>query len=313
MRFVVAHHNPVSCERWRNALARELPDAEVVIWSDADTKEADYAIAWAAPSARFFAGQSRLKAFFSTGAGVEKLLGSPLLPASLPVIRLEDAGMGAQMATYCIGAALHWIRQHDEYAEQQRMLRWQQLPAEDLAQWPVGIFGLGVLGRQVAAAFAALGFTVNGYARSAHSLPGVRCFAESEGGASFASFLAATRILVLLAPLTAETVDRFGRTELAQLAPRSYVINVARGELLVDDALLSLLDSGHLAGAALDVFRQEPLSPDHPFWTHPKVRITPHSSAITLIDPSARQVAEKVRRLERGEEVTGLVDRARGY
>ena len=265
------------------------------------------------PPPAFFARQPRLKAFFSTGAGVEKLLASSFMPADLPVIRLEDAGMGNQMATYCVGTALNWIRQRDDYAEQQRMKLWQPLPKTDLLDWPVGIFGLGVLGRQVADAFAALGFIVNGYSRSAHALPGIRCFAESGGEGDFDAFLAATRILVILAPLTSQTRDRFDRSELAQLAPQSYVINVARGELLVDDALLALLDSGQLAGAALDVFRQEPLPPDHPFWTHPKIRITPHISAITVIDPSARQVAEKIRRLERGELVTGVVDRGRGY
>ena len=313
MRVIVAHHNPGSCERWRNALAHELPDAEVVIWNDAEAGEADYAIAWAAPPPPFFARQSRLKAFFSTGAGVEKLLASSSLPADLPVIRLEDAGMGGQMARYCVGATLNWIRQRDQYAEQQRMRRWQPLPEEDLADWPIGLFGLGVLGRQVADAFAALGFVVNGYARSAHALPGIRCFAELGGEGGFGAFLEATRVLVILAPLTAQTRDRFDRSELAQLVAHSYVINVARGELLVDDALLSLLDSGHLAGAALDVFRQEPLPPDHRFWTHPKICITPHVSAITVIAPSARQVAEKIRRLERGDAVSGVVDRARGY
>lgn len=313
MRVVVAHHNPGSCERWRNALAQELPDAEVIIWNDAETREADYAIAWTAPSAAFFGRQPRLKAFFSTGAGVEKLLASSLMPANLPVIRLEDAGMGAQMATYCMGAVLGWMRQRDEYAEQQRVHLWQQLSRPDPAEWPIGIFGLGVLGRQVAEAFAALGFTVNGYARSAYSFPKIRCFAESGGEGDFEAFLEATRVLVILAPLTPQTRDRFDRSELARLAPRSYVINVARGELLVEEALLTLLDSGHLAGAALDVFRQEPLPASHRFWTHPKVLVTPHTSAITVIAPSARQVAEKMQRLERGERVSGLVDRSRGY
>lgn len=313
MRFVVAHHNPVSCERWRKALAQELPDAEVFIWNEEETRQADYAIAWAAPPAAFFAGQKRLKAFFSTGAGVEKLLASSSIPAGLPVVRLEDAGMGNQMATYCVGAALHWIRQGEEYSDQQRAKVWQPLPRVDLADWPIGIFGLGVLGQQVAQAFVALGFTVNAYSRSPHSLPGIRSFAQSRAEEDFDSFLAATRVLVLLAPLTPQTLDRFDRGELGKLAPRSYVINVARGELLVDEALLALLDSGHLAGAQLDVFRQEPLPSDHRFWTHPKIRVTPHISAITVIEPSARQVAGKVRSLERGDAVSGIVDRGRGY
>jgi glyoxylate/hydroxypyruvate reductase len=314
MRIIVAHHNPASCQRWRDALARELPEAGVDIWGQGPAESADYAIAWAAPGKEFFAQHDRLKAFFCTGAGVEKLITSAEMPKSIPVIRLEDAGMGAQMADYCVYAVLHWLRRRSEYDEQQRAHVWKQLlPANDPADWPIGVFGLGVLGTQVAAAFRALGFPVNGFARSVHEHAGIRSFAEQGGAGDFAAFLGASRVLIIVAPLTPATQDLFNRKTLALLPPSSYVINVARGGLLVEEDLLELLNSGHLAGAALDVFRQEPLPQDHPLWSHPKVRITPHVSAITVIGPSAKQVAQKVRRLERGEAVSGVVDRSRGY
>jgi glyoxylate/hydroxypyruvate reductase A len=313
MRITVAHHNPASCQRWRDALARELPEAEVDIWGRGRAGSADYAIAWAAPGKEFFEQNDRLKAFFCTGAGVEKLLASPSMPTSIPVIRLEDAGMGVQMADYCVYAVLHWLRHRSEYDEQQRAHVWKQLPMNDVADWPIGVFGLGVLGLQVADAFRGLGFNVNGFARSPHDHPGIRSFAEQGGAGDFAAFMRASRVLVIIAPLTAATQDRFNLETLALLPPSSYVINVARGGLLVEDALIELLNRGHIAGAALDVFRQEPLPPDNPLWSHPKVRITPHVSAITVIGPSARQVAAKVRSLERGESVSGVVDRSRGY
>lgn len=313
MRITVAHHNPASCQRWRDALAHELPEAEVDIWGQGRSGSADYAIAWSAPAQEFFAQNDRLKAFFCTGAGVEKLLSSTDMPQSIPVIRLEDAGMGAQMADYCVYAVLHWLRRRSEYDEFQRAHTWKPLPANDLGDWPIGVFGLGVLGLQVAAAFRALGFNVNGFARSAHEHPGIRSFAEQGGEGDFAAFMRASRVLIIIAPLTAATQDFFNRKTLALLPPASYVINVARGGLLVEDDLLELLDSGHLAGAALDVFRHEPLPQEHRFWSHPKVRITPHISAITVIGPSAKQVAEKIRHLERGESVSGIVDRRRGY
>lgn len=313
MRITVAHHNPASSQRWRDALARELPDAEVDIWGQGRAGSSDYAIAWAAPEKEFFDQNARLKAFFCTGAGVEKLLSSTAMPTAIPVIRLEDAGMGLQMADYCVYAVLHWLRRRSEYDEQQRAHMWKPLPANDLTDWPIGVFGLGVLGLQVAAAFRALGFNVNGFARSAHEHAGIRSFAERGGAGDFAAFMRASRVLIIVAPLTPATQDRFNRETLALLPPSSYVVNVARGGLLVEEDLLALLDNGHLAGAALDVFRQEPLPPDHPLWSNPKVRITPHVSAITVIGPSAKQVAEKVRRLERGEPVSGIVDRGRGY
>lgn len=313
MRVVVVHHNPIAAQRWRDALAQELPGVDVETWSDARGDDASYAIGWAAPPPEFFAQQKRLKAFFSTGAGVEKILASTALPPTLPIIRLEDAGMGVQMADYCLYEVIRWMRRREQYDEQQRARRWQQLPADDVAQWPIGVYGLGVLGRQVATAFVSLGFPVNGYSRSAQTDAHIRCFAESGGAGDFAAFMQATRVLIILAPLTRATQDRFDHASLALLQPSSYLINVARGGLLVDEALIELLDSGHLAGAALDVFREEPLPVQHAFWTHPKIHITPHISAITVIGPSARQVAQKIRRLESNEQVSGVVDRVRGY
>lgn len=314
MLIAVAHHNPASSQRWRDALAQELPNADVEVWDAArGARDASYAIAWAAPPAPFFEQHRQLKAFFCTGAGVEKLLYSPELPSSLPVIRIEDAGMGAQMADYCVAAVLDWVRKREQYAEQQRARLWKPLPADEMTDWPIGVFGMGVLGRQVAAAFQSLGFPVNGYSRSAHDIAGVASYAESGGVGNFDAFMRASRVLVIIAPLTPATQDRFDRAALALLPAGACVINVARGGLLVEEALQELLDAGHLAGAALDVFRKEPLPQEHPFWTHPRVRITPHVSAITVIAPSARQVAQKILGLERGEQVSGVVDRTRGY
>jgi glyoxylate/hydroxypyruvate reductase A len=292
---------------------RSLPQADVTIWNEGQGAGARYAVISGAPPAQLFVDHPRLRALFATGAGIDKLLASETLPAALPIVRLEDAGMAAQMASYCVGETLVWMRHADAYAAQQRASVWKPLPAAEFSDWPIGIFGLGVLGRRVAEIFAALGFTVNAYARSRRSEEPFRCFAESDGPEAFDAFLEATRVLILLAPLTPATQDRFDGAALARLRRGAYVINVARGGLLVEEALLALLDNGRLAGAALDVFREEPLPPGHPFWMHPKVRVTPHISALTLIEPSTEQIAEKIRRLERGEPISGVVDRARGY
>ena len=114
-------------------------------------------------------------------------------------------------------------------------------------------------------------------------------------------------------PLTPGTTAILDRATLSRLPRGAHVINVARGELMVDAELVALLDAGHLAGATLDVFREEPLPPDHPFWHHPRITVTPHVSAVTLIPESVAQIAAKIRRLESGHAVTGIVDRDRGY
>jgi glyoxylate/hydroxypyruvate reductase A len=314
MHIVVAQHDPTSSRHWRDAIARSLPEAVVEVWDqERGGSPAKYAIGWLPPPAPFFEQHRQLQAFFCTAAGVEKILASPTLPADLPLVRLEDAGMGAQMSDYCIYEVLRWLRHREQYADQRRARVWKQLSIDDPAGWPVGVFGLGVLGRHVAAAFAALGFRVSGYSRSPQALANVSSYADAGGAGDFAAFMRASRVLIILAPLTAATRNRFDRAALALLPRGAYVINVARGDLLVDDALIELLDDGHLAGAALDVFREEPLPAKHPFWSHPKVSITPHISAITVTEPSARQIAEKIRRLERGEPIGGVVDRVQGY
>lgn len=312
MRIVIVYASD-KASAWRDALASHLSEAQIDLWQPGFNEPADFAIGWGPPR-QFFIDQPRLQAFFSIGAGVEHVLNSPDLPASLPIVRVEDAGMGEQMVDYCRYEVLRWMQRREEYAAQQAAGVWKPLPASSRDEWPIGVFGLGVLGRQVATAFANDGFPVNAFSRSnAKSEPNVRLFCEAQGADQFEAFMRATRVLMILAPLTAETLNKFDRTALAMLPRGACVINVARGGLIVDDALLELLDDGHLHGAALDVFHREPLPREHRFWTHPKVSITPHAAAVTPIGPAAKQVAEKIKRLLNDEPVTGLVERSRGY
>jgi glyoxylate/hydroxypyruvate reductase A len=170
--------------------------------------------------------------------------------------------------------------------------------------------GLGVLGQRVAQAVAQFDFPVNGWSRTAKDMPGVRCFHGADG---FHDFLAASKVLVSVLPATPETRDLINRDTLSRLQPGGFLIDVARGSQLVEEDLLALLDSGHMAGAALDVFRTEPLPADHPFWAHPQISITPHSAALTIRAESVAQIAGKMDALQAGQPVAGLVDRQRGY
>jgi glyoxylate/hydroxypyruvate reductase len=188
--------------------------------------------------------------------------------------------------------------------------RWQELDAVEPAELPVGVFGLGALGAQVASALAADGWPVAGFARGPRRIEGVAVF---HGSGQWRDFLGATRVLILLAPLTPDTADLIDSAALARLRPGGWVVNIARGGLLVDGDLLAALDAGRLSGATLDVFREEPLPAAHPFWSHPRIRITPHVAAITRVADSAAQVAAKLRQFERGERPGGWVDRTRGY
>jgi len=296
-----------AAEPWIEGLQIHLPGVTVENWTEGDAP-ADYAVTWAPPQA-FIDQQTRLRALFNVGAGVDKLL-RLRLPESFRVIRLDDAGMGVQMAEYVCHAISGHFREFAAYEVQARQGKWMQRAARSRSAFPVGIMGMGVLGQQVGAALRHFDFPVLGWSRGARQVDGIRCFA---GQARLAEFLAQCQALVCLLPLTPDTRGILNHANLGLLPVGAYVVNVARGEHLVGDDLLALLDSGHLGGASLDVFRTEPLPADHAFWRHPKIRVTPHTSAQTLRAESIAQIAGKILALERGESVTGMVDLSRGY
>ena len=292
---------------WIAGLRTALPEAEIDAWQPG-APPADHAVVWAPPQA-FIDAQPRLKGIFNIGAGVDALMKLRLPPGAV-VVRLDDAGMSVQMAEFVSHAVIRHFREFDAYERDAAQGKWGFRKPRLRSDFPVGVMGLGVLGQRVAQALAAFEFPVLGWSRSPRQVPGVRCF-SGEGG--FTEFLAGTRVLVCLLPLTPETTGILNRATLARLRPGGYVINVARGAHLVEEDLLALLDEGQLAGAALDVFRTEPLPADHPFWRQPKITITPHTSARTLREESIAQIARKIRAFERGEPMAGVVDRDRGY
>lgn len=294
-------------EPWLQGLRAALPGAEVTLWQPG-APAADYAVVWAPPQA-FFDEQPGLRAAFNIGAGVDALLQLSVSP-STRIVRLDDAGMSVQMAEYVCHAVIRHFREFDAYEADTRAGKWSFRKPRLRSDFPVGVMGLGVLGARVAQALAGFEFPVNGWSRSHKQVAGVRCFAGDQG---LQDFLAASRVLVCLLPLTPDTRDILHRGTLSRLQPGGYLINVARGAHLVEEDLLALLESGHLAGATLDVFRTEPLPAAHPFWKHPKIVVTPHTSARTLRDESIAQIAGKIAALERGEPVAGVVEPARGY
>ena len=297
-------------EPWLNGLRNAIPKALVDVWQPG-APLADYAVVWSPPQ-RFIDEQTRLQAVFNIGAGVDGLL-KLRLPPELAVVRLDDAGMSVQMAEYVCHALIRHFREFDGYEADVAQGKWSFRKPRRRADFPVGIMGLGVLGERVARAVAQFDFPVRGWSRTPRQLDGVHTFAGAEG---LDEFLAGTRVLVNLLPLTPQTENILRRDTLQRLLPGAYLINVARGAHLVDADLLALLDNGHMAGATLDVFRTEPLPAEHPFWRHPRITVTPHTSARTLRDESIAQIAAKIARLRAGEPPAGLpgfVDRTRGY
>ena len=292
---------------WIPGLQSALPGASVTLW-EPGAPQADFAVVWKPPQ-QLLDEQSGLKAIFNTGAGVDALM-KLNLPQGVPVIRLDDAGMSVQMAEYVCHAIIRHFRELDGYEADMGQGKWSFRKPRSRVDYPVGVLGLGVLGERVAKALAQFDFPVNGWSRSPKAVPGIQSFAGED---QLDAFLAASRFVVCLLPLTPDTENLLNAQRLAKIRPGGYVINVARGAHVVDADLLAAIASGHLAGATLDVFRVEPLPQGHAFWNHPKITVTPHTSARTLRSESIAQIASKIGALQRGDAVAGRVDAARGY
>jgi glyoxylate/hydroxypyruvate reductase A len=295
---------------WARDFAAELPHAETIVWQEGEpVAPCDYAVLWA-PTPALLDGLHDAKAMFLMGAGADALLKfGDALPA-VPIVRLGDAGMAEQMADYVAHAVLRYFRRFDDYERQARTGLWRPLELPEKRDFTVGVLGLGKLGVPVAKTLRQLGFPVRGWSRTPKDLPGVACYA---GIGALDEFLAATRVLVCMLPLTPDTNNLLDRARLSRLPEGAYLINVARGAQVAEPDLLALIRAGHIAGATLDVFRNEPLPAPHPFWGEPRITITPHIAALTLRLEAVRQIAGKIRLLESGETVADVVDRRRGY
>ncbi len=299
-----------SPERWRRVLAQAFPDlAFRVDIESAALDDVRYVLAWNPPHG-LLARMPNLRAVLWLGAGVDKLLADASLPPNLAIIRLVDAGFAQQMSEYALYAVLHFQRRMGEYAGLQRDGIWRPLQEPIARDWPIGVLGLGAIGSAVATRMVNMGFPVYGWSRRAAPLEEVTVYSGKQG---FRNLLARSCVVINILPLTAQTENILDARAFSFMPRSAYLVNIARGGHVVDADLIAALDSGHLSGAMLDVFRDEPLPADHPFWVHPKIVITPHVAAQTNPLLAQAQVVESIRLLERGEIPRGIVDRNKGY
>lgn len=297
---------------WRRAFAAAAPGLDVRWWDDAEVDPADvrYVLVWDPDPGRL-AALPNLRMVLSTGAGVDHITRDPTWPAHLPLVRMGGEETEQRMGEYVSLACLSLLRDMRRVALAQQDRRWDYFENPRCAtDVRVGIMGLGNIGARAAAMLQGLGFQVAGWSRTAKALPGVRSYA---GPAERDAFLRATDILVCLLPATPDTQGAIRAETIALLPPGAAVVNAARGPHLVFDDLVAALESGHLSGAVLDVFTEEPLPASHPAWVHPRILVTSHLGGIASRDARARYVAEAIRRFEAGEAVANLYEPERGY
>lgn len=302
---------PASAETWRRALLALRLDLDLVISPDACPPEAvDILLYEPSGPITDLSAYAGVAAIQSLWAGVETLMANQTLPHGPAVLRMVEDGLTHGMTDYVVG---HVYRAHLGIAAQeddQAKGVWGTAHPPLSQDRKVGIVGLGALGRDAAETLAALHFNVSGWSRTQKDIAGIRCLCGPDG---FERLLRESEILVLLAPLTPQTENMIAAASLAKMRHGAHIINAARGALIDENALLNALDTGQIATATLDVMRQEPLPPNHPFWTHPRVLITPHIASVTRTETAAKTIIEQVERFETGRPFLHMVDRDQGY
>jgi glyoxylate/hydroxypyruvate reductase A len=301
--------NPYSrADEWLAELAQLLPDDELHLWPDVgDPTAVEFAVAWVMPRSAL-QGFTNLRAILSLGAGAEQWQ-KPGIP-EVPVVRLADPSMSDEMASY----ALHWVlrlqRNFDVSAAQQHQKIWEQPSYVQAGSYRVGVLGFGTIGARVAQAFLDLGYPVNAWSRSGGSTDGVTHYAGTD---ELDGFLANSDAVVNILPSTAATTGLLDADRLARFASDSVFVNMGRGTVIDEDALVAALDDGPLRAAVLDVTNPEPPVAESPLWTHPAVHLTPHVAGSTQVRSASRLIAENIGRIRAGEAPFPLLDRSRGY
>ena len=300
------------------------PEAEVVKWSKAfELKHpsialevgpevnaphtVDILLLWNHPTG-CLAPFSGVKLYYSLGAGVDHLMKDKGLLPHVPICRIVDPLLSFSMSNYILFAVLYHQRQWDKYKNDRALKIWDHDAITERSV-KIGILGLGTLGADAAKKLQFMGFEVLGYSPSPKNIPNMQTYAEGE----LAAFLAACNVLICTVPLTPATKGLLSMPLFKQLKHPTYLINVARGAVHVEDDLLEALEKGYLSGAFLDVFEKEPLPKESPLWTHPKIQITPHIASITNPDAGVGQILENVQAIETKTPLQHTVDFSKGY
>ncbi len=293
---------------WKEAFTKELGENNVITIDELkEGDEVTTAVVWN-HRVELFQKIPGVKLVASLGAGVDHILSDPTIPENAVITRIISPILSEPMSNYCIGAVLYYKKQFDKYLEDKGAKKWHA-EFEPEREIRVGILGLGELGKDLAGKLHLLGFRVSGLSQSRKKLDGVVSFVSSE----IDDFLSQINLLICMLPATPETKDILSRDLFAKLNKGSFLVNVARGHHQVDQDILDALDSGQLAGAFLDVFPQEPLPKSSGLWTHPKVFITPHIAVVTKIEAAVPQIIRNHRAIENNEDLSGKVDREKGY
>ncbi len=295
---------------WKEALKAESPELKVYSYLEDHPKDKiEMALVWKHPEGSL-GEYPNLKLIASNGAGVDFIFEDPDVPKGIPITRIVDTKLAEDMSEHVLAVILSHLKNLDIYKLQQTQSLWKPINYHRISDFTVGIMGMGELGGVLAKDLVRFGFEVQGWANSHKSIQNVKTFAGDE---ELIGFLSSSEILVCLLPLTDKTTGILNTSLFKKLPKNAFVINVARGGHLVDNDLIEMLDNGHLSGAGLDVYHQEPLPTSHPFWHHEKIHMTPHYASVSEPKFVVPQILENYKRMQAGDPLMNEISRDKGY
>ena len=297
-------------EPWNKALKKADPSIDIITHNEVKDKSAiEFVLAWNYPHG-FLNNYPRLKTISSMGAGVDHIINDKFLPEHIRIVRIIDPSLSNDMYEFSLAVIMNRLRQLTNYQENQRLRIWKKRMYLRISSVRIGIMGTGAIGNHILLNLQKSGFNVSGWARTRGKKVSYKKY---HGSGQIEKFLNNSDILICLLPLTADTHGILNKNTMSMLPPKAWIINMGRGGHIVDEDLIEMMDSGHLDGANLDVFREEPLPVDHPFWSHPKIFITPHIASLPDPGSVAPQIVENYRRTIENRPLLNLVDRQQGY
>lgn len=292
---------------WIDGLSKSDLVGEIHIWpTKADLTNVEVLFVWKPLDQGVIDLLPNLKWISSLGAGVDHLMTDSQIPNGLPITRIVDPFLARDMTNYVIMGVMMHQRSMLSHLENQKTKNWERITYEPLK---VGVMGLGALGGHLSEKLVDLGFEVFGFSRTLKSIDGVQCYDTS----SVKEFLSNSEVLVNLLPVTPNTTDILDKDLFQSLPKGAYLINVARGNHLVEQDLMDALDSGHLSGALLDVFKEEPLPEHNPLWNHSKITITPHVASVTTPASAIELLLNNLSRLKADQDLLHTVNLSQGY
>ena len=294
---------------WEKRLRTHLPSVKLVPLLSKDAEEASSALIWKSPLERLV-DLNNLKGLISLGQGVDHILKKNLIPKNIPIVRIVDPYMAKSMSHWVILSILNFVRDSYGYYNQEKIKLYKSRKELNFLSLKVGIYGLGAIGSVVAKDLYNLGFKVEGWSRTKKEIEGVNC---NYGENSIEKLISNCDIHVCLLPLTPITTNIFNKLTFAKMRQGSCFINAGRGDHVVEDDLVENCKSGHIASAILDVYRNEPLPKDHKFWEIKNIRIWPHVAAETNPKTAAKQIANAIKCIDKGELPPNTIDRNLGY